>query len=73
MLISMADKVHNARAILNDFLHIGDEVWKRFKPSKDGTLCYYRSLADAVTGARGHGPGRCSYFFRGRRRESFFS
>jgi (p)ppGpp synthase/HD superfamily hydrolase len=48
-LISLADKVHNARAILNDFLQIGDEIWKRFKPSKDGTLWYYRSLADTFT------------------------
>jgi (p)ppGpp synthase/HD superfamily hydrolase len=44
-LISLADKVHNARAILNDFLQKGDEVWKRFKGSKRGTLWYYKSLA----------------------------
>jgi (p)ppGpp synthase/HD superfamily hydrolase len=48
-LISLADKVHNARAIVSDFLQIGDEIWKRFKGSKDGTLWYYRSLAEIFT------------------------
>jgi (p)ppGpp synthase/HD superfamily hydrolase len=48
-LISLADKVHNARAILNDFLQIGDEIWKRFNEPMDGQLWYYRSLADTFT------------------------
>lgn len=48
-LVSLADKVHNARAILNDFTQIGDEIWKRFKGGKDGTLWYYRTLADTFT------------------------
>jgi (p)ppGpp synthase/HD superfamily hydrolase len=48
-LVSLADKVHNARTILRDFLQIGDELWKRFKGAKDGTLWYYRTLADTFT------------------------
>ena len=48
-LVSLADKVHNARTILNDFLEVGDDLWKRFKGAKEGTLWYYRTLADTYT------------------------
>lgn len=53
-LVSACDKLHNARAILGDFIMYGDEVFERFKGGKDGTLWYYRSLADvfAETGPR---------------------
>ena len=43
--IILADKIHNARAILRDFHEFGDAVWKRFHGDKDGTLWYYRTLA----------------------------
>lgn len=45
-LISLADKVHNARSILADHAIIGGKIWERFSQSKDSTLWYYRSLAD---------------------------
>ena len=45
MLVSLADKTHNARAILNDYRQIGDALWDRFTGGKEGTLWYYRSLA----------------------------
>lgn len=45
-LISACDKLHNARSILSDFIMQGDEVFGRFKGGKEGTLWYYRSLAD---------------------------
>lgn len=44
--VSCADKLHNARAILSDFRVVGDALWGRFNAGKDGTLWYYRSLAD---------------------------
>jgi hypothetical protein len=46
--VSLADKVHNARAILRDLrkLEIGEKVWARFSQPKEQTLWYYRSLAD---------------------------
>lgn len=44
-LVSLADKVHNARAILADHGQIGEAVWSRFNGLKDGTLWYYRALA----------------------------
>lgn len=45
-LVSLADKVHNARTIIADRFQIGDAVWARFKGGKEGTLWYYRSLVD---------------------------
>jgi (p)ppGpp synthase/HD superfamily hydrolase len=47
LLVSMADKLYNARSILEDFREIGDTVWPRFTTGKDGTLWYYRSLLTA--------------------------
>jgi len=46
--VSLADKVHNARAILRDLRKpdIGENIWARFSQPKDKTLWYYRSLAD---------------------------
>jgi (p)ppGpp synthase/HD superfamily hydrolase len=45
--VSLADKVHNARAILFDYRQIGDELWLRFNGGYAGTIWYYRSLANA--------------------------
>ena len=47
LLVSMADKLYNARAILEDFREIGDKLWPRFTAGKEGTLWYYRSLLTA--------------------------
>jgi len=46
LLVSLADKVHNARSILRDLQEEGDQVWERFKGKKTGTLWYYQSLAN---------------------------
>ncbi len=46
LLISLADKLHNARSILQDFDTLGDFIWNRFNGGKEGVLWYYRSLAD---------------------------
>ena len=47
LLVSLADKTDNARAIMADFREIGDEVWTRFRGKKDGTRWYYRALSDS--------------------------
>ena len=49
LLVSLSDKVHNARSILRDLRKpdIGSAVWDRFKQPKDDTLWYYRELAKA--------------------------
>jgi len=46
--VSLADKVHNARAILRDLRKsdVGEKVWARFSVSKKQTLWYYDNLAD---------------------------
>lgn len=47
LMVSVADKVHNAAAILNDYERIGEQLWPRFTGGRDGTLWYYRALVDA--------------------------
>ena len=44
--ISLADKLHNARSILADYLIEGERLWPRFVGRRDGTLWYYRSLVE---------------------------
>jgi (p)ppGpp synthase/HD superfamily hydrolase len=46
-LVSLADKVHNADSILADYRRVGEKVWRRFTGGREGTLWYYRALADA--------------------------
>src|SRR5262249_43734156 len=46
-LVSAADKLHNARAILRDYRRIGEELWPRFNGGREGTLWYYRELVKA--------------------------
>jgi (p)ppGpp synthase/HD superfamily hydrolase len=47
LLVSLSDKIHNARSILRDLRRpeIGKAVWDRFKNSRKDTLWYYRELA----------------------------
>ncbi len=47
LLVSAADKLHNARSTLVDYRQIGELLWDRFTGRKRGTLWYYRALADA--------------------------
>lgn len=44
LLVSLADKVHNARAILTDYRVHGEALWSRFNASRDDTLWYYKEL-----------------------------
>ncbi len=43
--VSLADKVHNARAILGDYRLLGDELWSRFNCDADPPW-YYRRLSE---------------------------
>src|ERR1019366_2569770 len=49
LLVSLSDKIHNARSILRDLRkpEIGATVWERFKSPKEETLWNYRELANA--------------------------
>jgi NTP pyrophosphatase (non-canonical NTP hydrolase) len=43
-LVSLADKLHNARSILRDIKSGDVDIWDKFKGGKQGTLWYYRTL-----------------------------
>jgi (p)ppGpp synthase/HD superfamily hydrolase len=43
-LVSAADKLYNARAILEDHRVDGSEVWKRFKRGRNQQLWYFNEL-----------------------------
>jgi (p)ppGpp synthase/HD superfamily hydrolase len=45
-LVSVADKLHNARSILVDLKRYGDVVWERFKGKRDGTLWNFAALIE---------------------------
>jgi (p)ppGpp synthase/HD superfamily hydrolase len=46
MLVSCADKLHNARSIVADLREHGEAIWSRFTTGKPGTLWYYRTLVE---------------------------
>lgn len=46
VLVSLADKVHNARSIAADVATSGATAFQRFSAGRDGTLWYYRSLLE---------------------------
>jgi GTP pyrophosphokinase len=54
-LVSAADKLHNARAILADLRTSGEALWGRFTGGKEGTLWYYRALVGAYAAAGTNG------------------
>jgi len=45
-LVSLADKLHNARSILRDLRQRGETTWDKFNGGKEGTLWYYRTLLE---------------------------
>ncbi len=45
-LVSLADKVHNAHAILADLRQQGSQTCDKFNGGKQGTLWYYHTLAE---------------------------
>lgn len=62
LLVSLADKTHNARAIVTDLNMIGKELWDRFTASREETIWYYRSMAEIFEvrlGSHAHELGRC--------------
>jgi len=44
--VSLADKLHNARAVKLDWEREGEKVWSHFNASKEQTLWYYRTLGE---------------------------
>jgi (p)ppGpp synthase/HD superfamily hydrolase len=50
-LISAADKLYNARAILADYRAIGPEIWKRFKRGRGDQIEYFDKLLEVYKAA----------------------
>ncbi|MCW5714477.1 MAG: HD domain-containing protein [Bauldia sp.] len=51
LLVSLSDKIHNARAILADRAVVGEAIWDRFSENRGEVLWYYRALSDAFLAA----------------------
>jgi (p)ppGpp synthase/HD superfamily hydrolase len=47
-LISAADKLHNARAILDDYRVHGAEVWDRFRRGRDLQIWYFETVVQVL-------------------------
>jgi len=48
LLVTAADKLHNARALATDFRYLGDALWDRFNASREDILWYYGAIVDAL-------------------------
>jgi (p)ppGpp synthase/HD superfamily hydrolase len=57
LLVSLADKTHNAEAILFDYQDLGNCLWGRFNGGAEGTRWYYSSLCQVFAEVL---PGRLS-------------
>lgn len=57
LLVSLADKTHNAEAILFDYRVMGEALWARFTGGAEGTRWYYGALAAIFAAVL---PGRLS-------------
>lgn len=53
LLVAAADKLYNARSIINDMRVVGDDVWNRFSVPREKTLWYYQAVASALRDAPG--------------------
>lgn len=62
LLVSLADKTHNAAAILADVAAHGSVVWDRFSAPQDEVIGYYQALAAAFSE---HAPGAAADRFAG--------
>jgi (p)ppGpp synthase/HD superfamily hydrolase len=47
-LVCAADKLDNARALAAEYRTHGDAIWSKFNGGREGTLWYYRAVADAL-------------------------
>ncbi|HET7569288.1 MAG TPA: HD domain-containing protein [Gammaproteobacteria bacterium] len=54
ILVSAADKLHNARSILTDYRQQGEALWSRFNVGRDGQIWYYQQLTSVFRQRRMH-------------------
>ena len=57
-MAAIGDKLSNLRAIHNDYMAVGDNLWSRFKApgGKEDITWYYRSLAQSLDSLKGRQP-----------------
>ena len=48
-LIVAADKLDNARSLLEDYRRLGEDLWRHFRGGREGTLWYYRAMLEALS------------------------
>ncbi len=48
VIVSAADKLHNAQSLVADLRRHGEAVFERFNGKKEGTLWYYREITQAL-------------------------
>jgi GTP pyrophosphokinase len=49
LLVTTADKLHNARAILADYRIHGEALWARFNAGREEQLWFYRGMVQTLT------------------------
>jgi GTP pyrophosphokinase len=54
--IAACDKLHNARTLLTDYRLHGAALWARFNGGREGTLWFYRAVADELVARGPAGP-----------------
>jgi (p)ppGpp synthase/HD superfamily hydrolase len=54
LLVSSADKLHNARSVVADLRRHGEATWDRFTGGRDGSMWYYRALVAAFRANPAH-------------------
>jgi hypothetical protein len=57
LLVSAADKVHNAETTLADLRALGEDVWARFRQGREGSLWNYANLLE-IYRERASGPAK---------------
>jgi GTP pyrophosphokinase len=55
-LVSMCDKLHNARSLIMDLRANRNDLWSRFSAGRDETCWYYRTLVKAYGNALSKDP-----------------
>jgi (p)ppGpp synthase/HD superfamily hydrolase len=48
LIVTGADKTHNARAIVTDSQIIGDQIWSRFNAEKSDIIWYYQNVLEIL-------------------------
>ena len=54
LMVSMADKLYNARSMLEDYRTEGETLWGRFTTGREGNLWYYAAMVEAYEKRVGH-------------------